>query len=293
VQVLFNVDFEVDEGEIVALLGTYGAGKSTLLKAVSGLVEASAGAIIFDGRDMTFAPPHEVVARGVVQVPRGKGVFPTLTVEENLRIAGWLYRRDPEHLREATEKVLEYFRVLKERWTQPAGNLSGGEQQMLTLAQAFIAKPTLLMIDELSLGLAPLIVEQLLRIVRAIAERGTTIILVEQSVNVALTVAETAYFMEKGEIRFHGPTAELLQRPDILRSVFLEGAGSVTEGRTQRQLARTSERPARPRSSVPARVEGDVDAADHAAELGTVLEVAGLSQRFGGIQADYDVGFAL
>ena len=149
-----------------------------------------------------------------MQVPGGKGVFPSLTVDENLRIAGWLFQRDTEYLEQATEEVLGFFPVLRERWDQPAGNLSGGEQQMLTLGQAFIAKPRLLMIDELSLGLAPIIVEQLLGIVRAIRERGTTVILVEQSVNVALTLAETAYFMEKGEIRFHGPTAELLERPE-------------------------------------------------------------------------------
>src|SRR5205814_4348698 len=134
----------------------------------------------------------------------GKGVFPGLTVAENLRIAGWLYQRDTAYLKQAVEQVLTFFPVLRGRWEQPAGNLSGGEQQMLTLGQAFIAKPRLLMIDELSLGLAPIIVEQLLQIVEAIRDRGTTIILVEQSVNVALTIAETAYFMEKGEIRFHG-----------------------------------------------------------------------------------------
>jgi branched-chain amino acid transport system ATP-binding protein len=164
VQVLFGVNFEVDEGEIIALLGTNGAGKSTLLKSISGLLPAAAGAVIFDGVDMTYAPPQEVAARGVVQVPGGKGVFPGLTVEENLKIAGWLYRKDAAYLEQATQQVLDYFPVLRQRWEQPAGNLSGGEQQMLTLGQAFIAKPRLLMIDELSLGLAPIIVEQLLEI---------------------------------------------------------------------------------------------------------------------------------
>jgi ABC-type branched-subunit amino acid transport system ATPase component/MFS family permease len=226
-QVLFGVNFEVDEGEIVALLGTNGAGKTTLLKTISGLVEADAGAIVFDGRDMTYATPNEIASRGVVQVPGGKGAFPSLSVAENLRIAGWLYQREGDYLKAATEEVLGFFPVLRDRWDQPAGTLSGGEQQMLTLGQAFIAKPRLLMIDELSLGLAPIIVEQLLGIVRAIRERGTTVILVEQSVNVALTLAETAYFMEKGEIRFHGPTDELLDRPDIVRSVFVEGAGAA------------------------------------------------------------------
>jgi ABC-type branched-subunit amino acid transport system ATPase component/MFS family permease len=280
VQVLFGVDFEVDEGEIIALLGTNGAGKSTLLKAISGLLPASAGAVIFDGRDMTYAPPQEVASRGVVQVPGGKGVFPGLTVEENLRIAGWLYQKDQAYLQQATEQVLEFFPVLRKRWEQPAGNLSGGEQQMLTLSQAFIAKPRLLMIDELSLGLAPIIVEQLLEIVKAIRERGTTIILVEQSVNVALTIAETAYFLEKGEIRFQGPTSELLERPDILRSVFLEGAGSLESGNGD-----DAGRPARS-PAVARRAPRDGTAR-------RMLEVRGIGKRFGGIQAVTDVSFEL
>ncbi len=222
-QVLFGVDFHVDEGEIVALLGTNGAGKSTLLNAISGIAAPGAGAIIYDGIDISMADPNTTVAKGIVFVPGGKGVFPTLTVAENLNLAGWLFYKDPEYLKEATEQALDYFPVLRERWDQKAGNLSGGEQQMLTLSQAFIAKPKLLMIDELSLGLAPVIVEQLLGIVRAIHASGTTIILVEQSVNVAMTLAKRAVFMEKGEVRFDGPTSELLARPDVLRAVFLQG----------------------------------------------------------------------
>jgi ABC-type branched-subunit amino acid transport system ATPase component/sugar phosphate permease len=273
VQVLFGVDLEVDEGEIVALLGTNGAGKSTLLKAISGVVEAGAGAIVFDGIDMTYATPPEIAGRGVVQVPGGKGVFPSLTVAENLKIAGWLYQKDTDYLKAAIAQVLEFFPILEERWNQPAGNLSGGEQQMVTLAQAFIAKPRLLMIDELSLGLAPIIVEQLLDIVRAIRDRGTTIILVEQSVNVALTVAESAFFMEKGEIRFNGPTSELLERPDVLRSVFLEGAGAAVDG----TAARRSTRRTRP-----------------AVDMGApILEVRGLTKSYGGIEAVGDVSFTL
>jgi branched-chain amino acid transport system ATP-binding protein len=286
VQVLFGVDFEVGEGEIVALLGTNGAGKSTLLKSISGLVDAQAGAIVFDGRDMTYTPPNEVAARGVLQVPGGRGIFPSLTVAENINLGGWLYRRDPAHVKAATERVLGYFPVLRERWDQKAGNLSGGEQQMLTLGMAFIAKPRLLMIDELSLGLAPVIVEQLLGIVRAIRDQGTTIILVEQSVNVALTVAHTAYFMEKGEIRFHGPTTELLERPDLLRSVFLEGAASAKRIAESTQLATV------------ARGGHDLVKREFTAvceHCGTVhrmvLDVAELSKGFGGIKAVDEVSF--
>jgi ABC-type branched-subunit amino acid transport system ATPase component/MFS family permease len=271
VQVLFGVDFEVGEGEIIALLGTNGAGKSTLLKAISGLVEPSGGAVVFDGTNITHAPPNEIVEHGIVQVPGGKGIFPSLTVGENIRLAGWPYADDTEYLAAATEEVLGHFPILRERWNDAAGNLSGGEQQMLTLGMAFIAKPRLLMIDELSLGLAPVIVERLLKVVTAIRERGTTIILVEQSVNVALTVAETAYFMEKGEIRFRGPTSELLGRPDVLRAVFLEGAGSL-EG--------LEERPG-------GGVKGIADPDD------VILSAEGLTRAYSGVLAVNDVSFDL
>ena len=163
VQVLFGVNFEVDEGEIVALLGTNGAGKSTLLKAISGLVEATNGAVVFDGRDMTYAPPNEIAARGVVQMPGGQGTFPTLTVAEHLRLASWLAPQGPRtRARRRPSVCSSSSRCSRDRMGEPAGNLSGGQQQMLALGMAFIQKPRLLMIDELSLGLAPTIVEQLL-----------------------------------------------------------------------------------------------------------------------------------
>src|SRR5947209_7052107 len=183
VQVLFDVSFDVEEGEILALLGTNGAGKSTLLKAISGLIDPIGGAIFFGGRDITHADARQTSGLGVVQVPGGRGVFPTLTVGENMRAAGWMYRKDRPRLREATERVLEYFPILRDRWDTPAGSLSGGEQQMLSLGQAFIARPRLLLIDELSLGLAPTVVERLLGIVEAIHDNGTTVIPDEQSAN--------------------------------------------------------------------------------------------------------------
>ncbi len=275
VQVLFNIDFEVDEGEIVALLGTNGAGKSTLLKSIAGLVPATNGAVVFDGRDMTYAPPNEVAARGVVLFPGGQGVFPTLTVGEHLRLASWLHRKEKAHVAQATQRVLELFPILRDRLDEPAGNLSGGQQQMLALGMAFIERPRLLMIDELSLGLAPAIVEQLLPIVRDISAQGTTIILVEQSVNLALTIAETAYFMEKGEIRFRGPTSELLQRPDVLRSVFLEGASkgmSVADSVVQSAVAATTAHVDKPHEN------GHRDAPIR-------LGLSNVSKRFGGLAA--------
>ncbi len=297
VQVLFGVNFEVDEGEIVALLGTNGAGKSTLLKTISGLVEATNGAVVFDGRDMTYAPPNEVAGRGVVQMPGGQGVFPTLSVADHLRLASWLHRKDKALVAESTEHVLKLFPVLRGRLDEPAGNLSGGQQQMLALGMAFIEKPRLLMIDELSLGLAPAVVEQLLPIVRDISAQGTTIILVEQSVNLALTIAQTAYFMEKGEIRFHGPTAELLERPDVLRSVFLEGAqsGMEHEASTNGHAANGhagNGHAATPTQIVPATVahlEAPTSNGHSLEDAPVRLGLLDISKRFGGLAALTDV----
>jgi ABC-type branched-subunit amino acid transport system ATPase component len=222
--VLFGVSMDVKEGEIVALLGTNGAGKSTLLKAISGVVEGDRGAVILDGRDVTHAPPNEIAALGISQMPGGQGVFGSLTVLENLQLAGWTRRGDPAGRDAAIEEVLEMFPVLRDRVQRDAADLSGGQQQMLALGMAFVAKPRVLLIDELSLGLAPVVVGQLLPIVERVAQEGTAVILVEQSVNVALTVAQRAYFMERGTIRFSGATADLLERKDLLRSVFLSGA---------------------------------------------------------------------
>jgi branched-chain amino acid transport system ATP-binding protein len=222
--VLHGIDLRLDEGEVVALLGTNGAGKSTLLKSISGIVEADRGAIVLDGRDITHAPPNEIAALGIVQMPGGQGVFGSLTVKENLELAGWTNRRDPAGVEAATAEVLAMFPVLADRLDSPAANMSGGQQQMLALAMSFVMRPRVLLIDELSLGLAPVVVGQLLPIVRRMADDGVTVVLVEQSVNVALTVADRAYFMERGTIRFDGPTADLLDRPDLLRSVFLSAA---------------------------------------------------------------------
>jgi branched-chain amino acid transport system ATP-binding protein len=275
VQVLFGVDIEVRQGEIVALLGTNGAGKSTLLKAVSGLVAPKAGTITFDGTDITGASPGRTTELGIVQVPGGKAVFPTLTVAEHFKASCWLYaRQDAKEIAERTARVIEMFPRLKERWNNLAGDMSGGEQQQLALGMAFVARPKLLVIDELSLGLAPVIVERLLGAVRAIHAEGATIVLVEQSVNVALTLAHRAYFMEKGQVRFEGPTADLLERDDVLRSVFLDRANKSMSGEAK---ARTKERAA----------------AVEAATRRPVLEVHGLTKTFGGINAVTDVSFTV
>ena len=224
VQVLFDVDFTVSEGEMVALLGTNGAGKSTLLRVVSGLGLPQAGSVRFDGQDVTFAAPGDRVRAGITQVPGGKAVFGPLSVVENLRVYGYALGTDKAVIDRGIEQAFEVFPRLSERRNQTAQTLSGGEQQMLALSKALILQPRLLLIDELSLGLAPKIVAQLLDMVREINRRGTAIVLVEQSVNVALSLVEHAYYMEKGEVRFDGRAAGLLERPDILRSVYLKGA---------------------------------------------------------------------
>ena len=224
VQVVFGVDLDVGDGEMVAVLGTNGAGKSTLMRAISGLVVPTAGEVMFDGTAITTYEAYRITEAGILQVPGGRGIFPGLTVAECLRVAGWLYDNDDEDLARATETVLDYFPVLSHRWHTPAGSLSGGEQQMLSLSMAFIAKPKLLIIDELSLGLAPTVIESLLGIVKGIHDHGTAVILVEQSINLALRLCDRAIFMEKGQVVFSGSTADLLDRQDIVRAVLLGGA---------------------------------------------------------------------
>ncbi|HZS14577.1 MAG TPA: MFS transporter [Candidatus Dormibacteraeota bacterium] len=242
-QVLRSLDFDLRDGEMVALLGTNGAGKSTLLRAVTGIQHVSNGAVFLDGDDVTHVPPNEIAERGVVMMPGGRAVFPTLSVAENLDAAEWLYRRDPAEERAARrDEALRLFPRLTERMSTRAGDLSGGEQQMLALAQALIMRPRLLLIDELSLGLAPTVVANLLDVVRRIHAAGTTVVIVEQSVNVALQLAERAVFMENGEIRFDGSLAELSRRGDILRAVFLqEGGGSLARGQLRGVTLRDEE----------------------------------------------------
>jgi ABC-type branched-subunit amino acid transport system ATPase component/MFS family permease len=228
-QVLFDVDFTVDDGEMVALLGTNGAGKSTLLKVVSGIGLPSKGSVRFRGEDITYLDAERRVPLGITQVPGGRAVFGTMDVVENLRAFGYTLGRDRKRVEESIELCFEAFPRLKERRTSLAANLSGGEQQMVGLSKALILQPKLLLIDELSLGLAPVIVGQLLDMVRRINDGGTAVVLVEQSVNIALSLVDHAYFMEKGEMRFDGPAQQLLERDDLLRAVFLEGASKAEQ----------------------------------------------------------------
>jgi ABC-type branched-subunit amino acid transport system ATPase component len=224
IQVLYDVDFEVHKGERVALLGTNGAGKSTILKAVSGIVDPSAGRVFWGDEDITDMKPEDRVKLGIGHVPGGRGLFPTLTVGENLRMGGYLFKKDDEVEREA-QRVMEYFPWIKERQSQLAGTLSGGEQQQLATGRALMLRPELLMIDELSLGLAPVIIERLMEsLMRLHEDEGLTIVIVEQQASFALGYTDRAYFLEKGEVRFEGPSGDLLGRSDLLRSVFLAGA---------------------------------------------------------------------
>jgi ABC-type branched-subunit amino acid transport system ATPase component len=248
-QVLFDVTFTVDDGEMVALLGTNGAGKSTLLRLISGISLPSRGSVHFRGSDVTHLGPDERVRLGISQVPGGRAVFGPMTVVENLRVFGYTHGRDRRRVEAGVEAGLAAFPSLASRADQPAATLSGGEQQMLGVAKAFVVPPRVLLIDELSLGLAPIVVGELLDTVRRINAEGTAVVIVEQSVNIALSLVDHAYFMEKGEVRFDGPAAQLAARPDLLRSVFLEGAAAATASDPP-----TPSRPARrPRTQVAGR----------------------------------------
>ena len=224
-QVLFDVGFDVRKGEVLALLGTNGAGKSTILKAVSGLVMPDRGVVRMNGRTITLVEPQYRASMGLVLVPGGEAVFSSMTVEENLLV--WS-RQISDHgkRKEKLAQVHETFDMLWQRRDQRAGSLSGGQQQMLALAKAVMLDPELLCIDELSLGLAPVVVQDLLKIVEKLKEQGVTMVIVEQSVNVALSIADRAVFMERGQVKFEGPAQDLLNRDDLLRAVFLSGAGA-------------------------------------------------------------------
>lgn len=220
-QVLFGVSIEVRPGEALALLGTNGAGKSTLLRAICGLDSPSGGSVLFDGEDVTGVPAERIVGRSLVLIPGGRAVFTDMTVEENLTMQALTVRKNRSWVKERRNVVLDTFPRLAERLSQQAGSLSGGEQQQLGLAKALLLEPKLLCIDELSLGLAPVIVGELMEIVKGIHQSGVALVVVEQSLNIAAELCARAVFMEKGQVRFEGRTAELLERDDIARAVFL------------------------------------------------------------------------
>ena len=221
VQVLFNVAFEVKKGETLALLGTNGAGKSTILRVISGLGIPQRGVVRLGGRTVTYTSPQLRSRLGIQQLPGGKGVFPDMTVRQNLVMGAYIHRHDSADVERRIASVLELFPDLERRQGQRASSMSGGQQQMLALARVLLHEPEILLIDELSLGLAPTVVQDLLELIERLQERGQTIILVEQSLNVALSVADRAIFLEKGQVRFEGSTEDLLKRDDLARAVFL------------------------------------------------------------------------
>jgi branched-chain amino acid transport system ATP-binding protein len=229
-QVLFDVSIEVATGERVGLLGTNGAGKSSLLRGIAGLTPPSRGTVRFDGADVSGLDPDRRFARGLTMIAGGRAIFPSLSVLDNIRLGGST-ATDRAAVDLRFEEAIGVFPALRSRLDQAAGTLSGGEQQMVALARAFVAAPRLLMIDELSLGLAPVVMAEIMRMIDELVARGTTLLIVEQSVNVALSITERAYFMERGAIRFAGPTEQLLERTDLVRSVFFgESRPSELEG---------------------------------------------------------------
>jgi branched-chain amino acid transport system ATP-binding protein len=222
IQALHGIDLTVEKGEIVTLIGGNGAGKSTTLRTISGLIRPAAGSILLEGRSLVGLPPHKILRLGIAHAPEGRGIFPELTVDENLAVGAYA-RKDSREIARDRERALELFPRLRERLRQRAGTLSGGEQQMLAIARALLARPRLLLLDEPSLGLAPQLVMTIFKIVREINEAGATILLVEQNAHMALHVAHRAYVLEVGRIAMSG-TARDLAASDEVRKAYLGGA---------------------------------------------------------------------
>jgi branched-chain amino acid transport system ATP-binding protein len=220
IRALDRVSLTVPAGQVVCLLGANGAGKTTTLNCISGVVPPSGGRIRFEGEDITGLPIDQIVTRGIVQVPEGREIFPEMTVADNLLLGTWLNRRDRQG--DKFERVYDYFPRLKEREHQLAGTLSGGEQQMLMIGRALMARPKLLLLDEPSLGLSPVLIEQVFAIVARIHADGIPILLVEQNARVALSASQYGYVLENGEVRLHGVARDLADNPEV-RSAYLGG----------------------------------------------------------------------
>src|SRR5579875_1438015 len=214
-EVLHDISLRVDTGEIVSLLGANGAGKSTLLRVLSGLIPLSRGAIRLDGHDISHVPAHQRVASGLVQVPEGRHILAGLTVRENLRLGAFIHRRDRGYLEESEAQAYSLFPILRERAEQPAGLLSGGEQQMLALARALMSRPRVLLLDEPSLGLAPQVVAQIFGVVGRLRDDGMPILLVEQNARKALEIADRGVVLRRGRIVLAGPANELRDNPAV------------------------------------------------------------------------------
>lgn len=217
IEALKGIDIEVKEGEVVALLGANGAGKTTTLRKISGIIDGAEGSISFYGMDISKMEPDKIAKLGIAQSPEGRQIFRDLTVEENLRIGAFTIK-DKEQIKKNFERVYNYFPLLKERENQMASTLSGGEQQMLAIGRALMSSPKILLLDEPSLGLAPLIVQDIMRIVKEIKEEGTTVIIVEQNAAQTLKIADYAYVLELGKINTHGKAADLRNDPRLIEA---------------------------------------------------------------------------
>jgi len=215
IQAVKGIDLDIAEGSTVSLIGANGAGKTTILRTLSGLLRAENGTIRFDGADIAREQPHRITRRGIVQVPEGRQIFADMSVGENLRMGGYLVRAAAEYATRRT-RVLEIFPRLAERLGQPAGLLSGGEQQMLAIGRALMAGPRLLLLDEPSMGLAPLFVEEIFAIIEQLKRQGSTILLVEQNARAALEISDYAYVLDSGRINLSGPAAAIADHPDII-----------------------------------------------------------------------------
>jgi len=211
IQALHGISLEVYPGELVAMVGANGAGKTTLLHTLSSVQKASAGSIMFDGQDITRKAPHKIVQAGICHVPEGRQVFAPLSVEDNLRLGGFSLRKEKSWVEEELERMYGIFPILKEKRRQAAGTLSGGQQQMLAMGRALLGRPRLLLLDEPSMGLAPLLVEEIFRVVHELNEKGVTILLVEQNAKAALGIANRGYVLETGKVVLTAPAAELLE----------------------------------------------------------------------------------
>ena len=219
IQAVRSITFHVNEGETVALIGANGAGKTSTLKAISRVLDAVGGDVHFCGEKISRIAPHHVIRKGIALVPEGRGVFPRLTVQENLRMGAFV-RDDGADIEQDLHMVFDYFPRLKERESQLAGTLSGGEQQMLAIGRALMSRPKLLLLDEPSMGLAPIMVQKIFEVVRAVAATGMTILLIEQNAKLALESSQRGYVMESGEITLHGESAQLLGDPKV-RAAYL------------------------------------------------------------------------
>ena len=219
IQAVRSISFHVKQGEMVALIGANGAGKTSTLKALARLLNAAGGSVRYCGKEISDLPPHQLVSEGIALVPEGRGVFPRMSIVENL-LMGAYCRQDKENIDADIEQVFTHFPRLKERSQQLAGTLSGGEQQMLAIGRALMSRPKLLLLDEPSMGLAPLMVQKIFEVIRAVAEQGMTVLLVEQNAKLALEVSQRGYVMESGEITLTDDSAKLLQNPKV-REAYL------------------------------------------------------------------------